>query len=303
MATNYRGDGKKQFLAVPATAASAGAPVEVGEGVTGVTLIDRTSGGSATVFLDRGIFEIPCLAKNDAGNSAIAVGDQLYITMACTPQVSKKQAGNFFGFALQTVTSGATDTIEVLHETGLGPGSADISAGAINTADIAADAVTPAKINVLNDTTVTGTATGEILVSSGTDINQVAMSGDATIDKTGAITIAAGAVETSMIAADAIDGTLITDDAISLEHLDSGITPSHRTFAAGEHTMSTNATGTDIAVTSGSSGDLAICTLHTSNGTGATLVRGEMTGATLHVEWSASAKNCVVTYLVLRTAA
>ena len=60
----------------------------------------------------------------------------------------------------------------------------------------------------------------KILVGNGSNkAAEVAMSGDATIDNTGAVTIAAGAVETSMIAADAIDGTRIADNAIGSEHI------------------------------------------------------------------------------------
>lgn len=48
--------------------------------------------------------------------------------------------------------------------------------------------------------------------------------------------IGALSVTTAKIAADAVDGTKIADDAVSLEHLDSGITPSHIVVYAGEFT-------------------------------------------------------------------
>jgi hypothetical protein len=50
---------------------------------------------------------------NDAGNVAVAAGDALYYTSGDTPVLSKKASGTFFGYALETVVSGATTTINV----------------------------------------------------------------------------------------------------------------------------------------------------------------------------------------------
>jgi len=126
MASNYKAPGKEKFFAVPATAASAGAPVEVGEGLTGVTLTDRTTAGSAVVDLGRGIWDLEVQAVNDGGNTLMSTWDKVYINMADDPQISKKASGNFFGFVLGSIsTAGATSTLEVLHETGGGPGLAD----------------------------------------------------------------------------------------------------------------------------------------------------------------------------------
>lgn len=50
---------------------------------------------------------------------------------------------------------------------------------------------------------------GQILVGDGTTVNSVAMSGDATLDNAGALTIAAGAVEQSMISANSLDATVV----------------------------------------------------------------------------------------------
>jgi hypothetical protein len=59
----------------------------------------------------------------------------------------------------------------------------------------------------------------QILVGDGSGMVAVPLSGDVTMANTGAVTIAAGAVENGMIAADAIDGTKIADDAIGSEHI------------------------------------------------------------------------------------
>ena len=76
------------------------------------------------------------------------------------------------------------------------------------------------ELTLLDDAAVA--TSGYILVADGTDYAGVALSGDATINSAGALTIASGAVETAMIAADAINATKIADDAIDSEHYTDG---------------------------------------------------------------------------------
>ncbi len=104
------------------------------------------------------------------------------------------------------------------------------AAGNVSTADLADDAVTPTKTAFIDDTLV-ATDT-HIMVADGTDFDNVAVSGDATLANTGALTIATGAITsakildatiaTGDIALNAIDGTLIADDAINSEHYTDG---------------------------------------------------------------------------------
>jgi hypothetical protein len=68
------------------------------------------------------------------------------------------------------------------------------AAGHVSTADLADDAVTPAKTAFIDDTLV-ATDT-HIMVADGTDFDNVAVSGDATLANTGALTIANDAVTT-----------------------------------------------------------------------------------------------------------
>jgi hypothetical protein len=102
----------------PATPAS-GDPVRVGT-MTGVALTDEGDGGNAatetTVDFGRRSWLLSVKAIDGGGNSAVAVGDKLYYTDADTPPISKKDTGAFFGYAMATVTSGATATIEVAHD-------------------------------------------------------------------------------------------------------------------------------------------------------------------------------------------
>jgi predicted RecA/RadA family phage recombinase len=97
----------------PATPAS-GDPVRFGE-ATGVALANEQADGIASVdFTPGNVYDLPVKAVNGSGNSAIAEGDNLYYVDADTPKLSKKTSGRFFGFALEAVASGATDTIKVL---------------------------------------------------------------------------------------------------------------------------------------------------------------------------------------------
>lgn len=132
-------------LTIPvAVGTVSGAPVLVGQ-IHGVALIDRLTSGDATVAT-RGVFDLSVKAVDDAGNSAVAKGDHIYYVDGDTPKLSKKISGNFFGYALETITSGSTDTINVLVIQGPGPGTADILAGAIGTAELTDSAVTAAKL-------------------------------------------------------------------------------------------------------------------------------------------------------------
>lgn len=106
---------KGRKVAVPAGVVS-GDPVLVGVDLIGTASTDRDSDGNALVNLETGrIVSIPVKGIDGAGNSAVALGDPLYIVMADTPHVSKKATGVRFGSALGTVTSGGTaGSLEVL---------------------------------------------------------------------------------------------------------------------------------------------------------------------------------------------
>lgn len=129
------------------TVPASGAPVRVGLR-TGVALVDEgDSGNDATkTTVDFGDREWKLSVKgiNDSGNSAVAEGDPIYYTDADTPPLSKKASGYFFGFASEAVTSGATATIKVVHVQS--PGSGTLSTGVVNTTQLAANAVTAAKL-------------------------------------------------------------------------------------------------------------------------------------------------------------
>lgn len=137
----------------PATPVS-GDPVRYGP-LTGVALTDESAGGNVTgeTTVDFGPREWLLSVKgvNGSGNSAVAAGDFLYYVDADTPKLSKKNTGYFFGVASETVGSGATATIKVLHIPS--PGAGTLGSGTVGTTNLGDDAVTAAK---LTDTLATG---------------------------------------------------------------------------------------------------------------------------------------------------
>lgn len=130
----------------PATPAS-GDPVRYGA-LGGVAVTDESAGGNPTGYtsVDFGaaVYTLSVKAVDDSGNSGVAVGDALFYVDADSPKLSKKQSGYFFGFALQTVTSGGTATIQVMRLPTAGSGA--IGTGAVTTTKIADAAVTAAKL-------------------------------------------------------------------------------------------------------------------------------------------------------------
>lgn len=146
MAPNLIFDPANQLSLVcsdPATPASGG-PVRYGN-ITGVAVTDERSDGTTTVHVGHAVWDLSVKGVDGSGNSAVAVGDNIFYVDADTPKLSKKSAGYFFGVALETVSSGATDTIRVLHVPS--PGSGTLGAGTVGTSNLAAGAVTAAKLS------------------------------------------------------------------------------------------------------------------------------------------------------------
>lgn len=148
MATNIKRYLQENFvLSVAATHPSApvsGDPVRFGE-LTGIALNDEGEGGNIATetSVDFGAFVANLSVKgvDGSGNSAVAAGDAIYYVDADTPKLSKKASGYFYGFAIGTVGSGLTATIEVLHV------PAGSWFGSVASGDIATGAVTAAKLS------------------------------------------------------------------------------------------------------------------------------------------------------------
>jgi hypothetical protein len=105
------------------------------------------------------------------------------------------------------------------------------------------------------------------------------------------------------IGADAVDGTKIADDAVSLEHLDSGITPSHIVVFAGEFTTSGGDATETETVMGALDTDIAIATLQTAGNTPRTITTTAVTEDTLTVVFDDDpSTDHVVSYMILRAA-
>lgn len=177
------------------TGAEAGDAFVVGGYLPCVLLTDAgpASPYNATVQTE-GVFDISVYAHDGSVNSAVSVGDLLYWTDKDTA-LNKDTSEDPFGVALEAVSAGETDTINVL----LVPKST--LPNSVGTSDIEAKAVTLAKTaDLAQGSIISGQASnrptaldakgdGKILVGDGTDVNSVAVSGDATMANTGAVSL------------------------------------------------------------------------------------------------------------------
>lgn len=98
--------GKNLYLPV-AEGTVSGSPVASGQ-IPGVALFDRDGNLSSEVQRD-GTFRCSVKGENGSGNSAVAVGDILYIAEG---KLTKIATGVRWGYALEAITSGSTKTIE-----------------------------------------------------------------------------------------------------------------------------------------------------------------------------------------------
>ncbi|MFN2636898.1 MAG: capsid cement protein [Gemmatimonadaceae bacterium] len=99
-----------QVVCTDPTTPASGDPVLVGQ-LPGVALITEGSDGLTTIKTN-GVATLS--VKGTTGsNAAIAAGDIIYYVTANTPKLSATTSGVRFGYALESVTSGATATIRV----------------------------------------------------------------------------------------------------------------------------------------------------------------------------------------------
>lgn len=137
-------------LSVPCsnpTTPVSGDPVRFGV-LTGVAQTNKGEGGNASG--NTTVYFGPCTVNmsvqgTDGSNSAVAVGDSIFYVDANTPKLSKTSSGYFFGFALETVNSGATATIKVFHPAN--PGAGTLASGGVGSTQLATSAVTAAKLS------------------------------------------------------------------------------------------------------------------------------------------------------------
>lgn len=147
---------------------AAGDPCLVGN-LPGVAQQAKDTNNGATIDFE-GAYALSVKGINDAGNSAVLIGDAIFYVTGDTPKLSKKASGVFFGTAIgpalgaptstTLVSSAATTTIAV--RVGPSPGNVgagNLTAGEVSTAALANGAVTGIK---------EGTASLIMLLAAGT---------------------------------------------------------------------------------------------------------------------------------------
>lgn len=131
--------------------------------LTGVAVDDENAAGVTVVDFGQRVHN---LKVTDRATGGIAVGDTLFYANS-THDIDNVTTGTPFGYAMETVGSGLSATIKVLHVPG--HGAATLGSGVVSAANLASNAVTTAKIANAN---VTGAklATGivKIALAAGT---------------------------------------------------------------------------------------------------------------------------------------
>lgn len=175
--------------------------------------------------------------------------------------------------------------------------TAAIQNGAVTTPKLADGAVTNLKVDAaaaIAFSKLAALASGNILVgSAGTVPTSVAMSGDATIVASGALTISANAITTAKI----------LNANVTLAKLAAGITPSHVVKFAGQPTTVGGAAAEAFTVAGIAATDLAFVQI-VDDGTGnVTVLQAVCTLNTLTITFSANpGNNTVFNYQILRAA-
>lgn len=113
-----------------------------------------------------------------------------------------------------TFATGAVDDLTIGLDSNT-PKRLKVKDSGIGSTQIASDAVVPAKVSFVDD--ALAATDGHVLVADGTEFNNVAVSGDVSIDNTGAVTIADNAVTVGKIADNAVTIGKIADAAIVTE--------------------------------------------------------------------------------------
>ncbi|MBI4720821.1 MAG: hypothetical protein HY770_06300 [Chitinivibrionia bacterium] len=106
-----------QYISLAIASKSSGDPIMQGH-LPAVALIDTDAAGKLSIDTGPAVYDLSVKAIDENGNSAVLVGDPLFYVAADTPKLSKKASGKFYGYALEAITAGSTDTIKVRLQAG-----------------------------------------------------------------------------------------------------------------------------------------------------------------------------------------
>jgi len=176
--------------------------------IAGSTLADASRNLTAAQVSGSGNLLIGGTVKLDgSADAAMVATDGMYFRDADDGLMKREAASDVRDLFFSAVSGDATVAAG---------GALTIANSAVETAMLADDAVTPAKMSIFDDA-LAATDT-HILIADGTDYSSFAMSGDATLSNAGVLTIAADAVHGTMLNTDAADGTTmeLSSDSLSV---------------------------------------------------------------------------------------
>lgn len=204
---------------------------------------------------------------------------------------------NNLGTQLQNLSLSPSDVIECLYNFNESTGAGTFTFLAIS---ISSGVITLA-VTSGDD----GLTSGHIFVGNASNVaTDVAMSGDATMANTGALTIANNAITAAKIASDAVTTAKILAANVTLPKLASGIAPSHVIKFANQVTTVGGAAAEAFTVTGAVGATDRAFVQVVDNGTAnVTALQAVVTDNTLTVTFSADPGNdCVINYQIIRAA-
>lgn len=194
---------------------------------------------------------------NQVSSGANTTAPTVFSYITATDTLATASASAYFNSLMQNLTSG-TGRLKVadviLIQGSDNAGFVRVTAVTTNVTvedligpgDVTADDIALAQGSILigaatgRAVALDGSTDTQILVGNGTTMTSVAVSGDATLANTGALTIAAGAVEESMLVANSLTGLVAAN--VADVNVIGGIPVVHRIATAGGATANTDVT-------------------------------------------------------------
>lgn len=161
-------------LAVTDGGVHSGDPCLCGQ-MSGIVLEGKDTSNRAVVAR-AGAFRVSVAGVNDSGDTAIAAGEQIYYVSGDTPVLSAKTSGVFFGWAIEDVDSGQTQSVQVAlsgGSMGAPSGGGGGSAASQLSIGVAGDGSDGAVHYTTNTTLAAPVNATTILVDAGVRVNTV----------------------------------------------------------------------------------------------------------------------------------